>query len=219
MREMFQQELHEVQDRLVEIAESVITIVDNATQGLCQSNVAAADQALASADAISEKALALDELVIRILARQSPVARDLRILVSALRVSNSLERMASYASHVAAIARYRYPAAAVPEPLEDTFDEMGRLCVRLARKTAKLLKNTDIDLARKIQAEDERVDELHRQVFDVVLSDDWSENATNTVDVTLASRYLERFADHVVVISSKVSYLTTGDWSDSESDD
>jgi phosphate transport system protein len=216
MREMFQQELHEVQDRLVEIAESVIVIVENATQGFTGTDVARADQALATADAFSEKALALDELVIRVLARQSPVARDLRILVSALRISNSLERMASLASHVAAIARYRFPASAVPDALEETFDEMSRLVVRLARKTAKVLKNTDVDLARKIQAEDERVDELHRHVFDVVLSDEWSENAMFTVDVTLASRYLERFADHVVDISSKVSYLTTGDWSETD---
>lgn len=216
MREMFQQELHEVQDRLVDIADSVVDIVDNATAALCTADVTKADQALASADAISDKALALDELVIRILARQSPVARDLRILVSALRISNSLERMASHAGHVAAIARYRFPASAVPEVLEDTFDEMSRLCVRLARKTSKVLKNTDIDLARKIQAEDERVDELHRHVFDVVLGKEWAENAMYTVDVTLSSRYLERFADYVVDISSKVSYLTTGDWSDTD---
>jgi phosphate transport system protein len=216
MREMFQQELHEVQDRLVEIADNVVIIIDNATQGFCGTNVALADQALASADAISDKALALDELVIRVLARQAPVARDLRILVSALRISSSLERMASLAGHIAAIARYRFPASAVPEALEDTFDEMSRLVVRLARKTAKVLKNTDVDLARKIQAEDERVDELHRHIFDVVLSDEWSENAMFTVDVTLASRYLERFADHVVEISSKVSYLTTGDWSETD---
>ena len=216
MREMFQQELHEVQDRLVDIADSVVDIIDNATQALCNADVTKADQALASSDAISEKALALDELVIRVLARQSPVARDLRILVSALRISNSLERMASLAGHIAAIARYRFPASAVPEILDDTFDEMSRLCVRLARKTAKVLKNTDVDLARKIQAEDERVDELHRHVFDVVLGKEWAENAIYTVDVTLSSRYLERFADHVVDISSKVSYLTTGDWSDTD---
>ena len=216
MREMFQQELHEVQDRLVDIADSVVDIIDNATQALCTADVTKADQALASSDAISDKALALDELVIRVLARQSPVARDLRILVSALRISNSLERMASLAGHVAAIARYRFPASAVPEILDDTFDEMSRLCVRLARKTAKVLKNTDVDLARKIQAEDERVDELHRHVFDVVLGKEWAENAINTVDVTLSSRYLERFADHVVDISSKVSYPPTGDWSDTD---
>jgi len=219
MREMFQFELQEVQNRLVDIAESVVDIIENGTASFCQTDKKKADYALAAVDAISEKALALDELVIRILSLQSPVAVDLRILVSTLRISNSLERMASYAGHIAAIARYRYPKSAVPEALEDTFDEMSRLAVRLARKTQKLLKNTSVDLARKIQAEDARVDELHREVFDAVLSPKWEENAVYTVDVTLASRYLERFADHVVDISSKVSYLTTADWSDSDTDD
>jgi phosphate transport system protein len=216
MREVFQQELHEVQERLVEIADGVVNIIENATQAFTKTDVALADQAIASADAIENKALALDELVIRILARQSPVARDLRILVSALRISASLERMGALAGHIAAIARYRFPGSAVPEALQSTFVEMGKLDVELAKKVAQLLRSTDVDLARKIQAEDERVDELHRHVFDTVLGDNWKENAMFTVDVTLASRYHERFADHVVDISSKVSYLTTGEWHEGE---
>ncbi len=216
MREVFQNELHEVQDRLVEIAESVATIMTKASTAFLKSDVATADEAIALAEANENKALALDELVIRILARQSPVARDLRILVSALRMSASLERMGALASHIATIARYRFPGSAVPESLRKTFEEMGALDIELANKVAQLLKNTDVDFARKIQAEDARVDELHRQVFDVVLGDDWKENAMFTVDVTLASRYHERFADHVVDISSKVSYLTTGAWHETE---
>jgi phosphate transport system protein len=78
------------------------------------------------------------------------------------------------------------------------------------------LRNTDVDLAREIQAEDARVDELHRSVFETVLDKSWKENAMFTVDVTLASRYHERFADHVVGISAKVSYLTTGEWNEAE---
>jgi len=216
MREVFQQELHEVQERLVEIADGVVGIIENATNAFIKTDVSLADQAIASADAIENKALALDELVIRILARQSPVARDLRILVSALRISASLERMGALAGHIAAIARYRFPGSAVPASLLPTFVEMGQLDVKLAKKVTELLRNTDVDLARKIQAEDERVDELHRHVFDTVLGDSWKENAMFTVDVTLASRYHERFADHVVDISSKVSYLTTGEWHEAE---
>ena len=216
MREVFQQELHEVQERLVEIADGVVNIIENATNAFTKTDVALADQAIASADAIENKALALDELVIRILARQSPVARDLRILVSALRISASLERMGALAGHIAAIARYRFPGSAVPAALHSTFVEMGQLDVKLAKKVTELLRNTDVDLAREIQAEDERVDELHRHVFDTVLGDSWKENAMFTVDVTLASRYHERFADHVVDISSKVSYLTTGEWHEAE---
>ena len=216
MREVFQTQLQEVQVRLVEMAEDTVRIIEKATKAFTESNVALADEAIAIADQTGNKALALDELVIRILAKQSPVARDLRILVSALRISASLERMGALSGHIAAIARYRFPGSAVPAALLPTFKEMGELDVKLAKKCVKLLQNTDVDFAREIQAEDARVDELHRHIFDVVLADDWKENAMFTVDVTLASRYHERFADHVVDISAKVSYLTTGEWNETE---
>jgi phosphate transport system protein len=216
MRQVFQTELKEVQTRLIEIAKDSTHVMELASAAFLNSDVTLADQAIASADAINEKALSLDESVIRILARQSPVSRDLRILVSALRISASLERMGALAGHIAQIARFRYPGSAIPEALVSTFAEMGKLDLALGKKVVKLLENTDVDLAKEIQAEDARVDELHRKVFDVVLADDWKENAVFTVDVTLASRYHERFADHVVDISSKVSYLTTGSWNDAE---
>jgi phosphate transport system protein len=216
VREIFQSQLQEVQARLVEIAEDSARVMEKASKAFNTSDVVMADEAIAISEQAGEKALALDELVIRILAKQSPVARDLRILVSALRISASLERMGALAGHIAAIARYRFPGSAVPENLAATFAEMGNLDVSLAKQLVQLLKTTDADFAREIQAQDARVDELHRHVFDVVLGDDWKENAMFTVDVTLASRYHERFADHVVDISSKVSYLTTGDWVDAE---
>jgi phosphate transport system protein len=216
MREVFQSQLKEVQDRLVEIAADATRIMEQASKAFITSDVTLADQALASADAIQEKALSLDESVIKILARQSPVSRDLRILVSALRISASLERMGALSGHIAQIARFRYPGSAIPASLLATFEEMGKLDIELGKKVVKLLQNTSVDLAKQIQAEDARVDELHRHVFDVVLADDWKENAMFTVDVTLASRYHERFADHVVDISAKVSYLTTGAWNDAE---
>jgi phosphate transport system protein len=216
MREVFQSELLEVQERLVDISRSVVTILEKATDAFLTNNVSQADQALEISDANEDKALALDELVIKILARQSPVARDLRVLVSALRISASLERMGALACHLASIARYRFPGSAVPDSLRKTFEEMSAMDIQLAKKLTEVLQNADVDLARAIQAEDERVDELHRSVFEVVLSDSWKENAMFTVDVTLASRYFERFADHVVEISSKVTYLTTGEWHETE---
>ena len=216
VRDIFDSELQEVQSRLVEIAEDAVRVIEKASKAFNTSDVVLADEAIAISEQAGEKALALDELVIKILAKESPVARNLRILVSALRISASLERMGALAGHIAAIARYRFPGTAVPDSLSITFAEMGNLDVSLAKQLVQLLKTTDADFAREIQAQDARVDELHRHVFDVVLADDWKENAMFTVDVTLASRYHERFADHVVDISSKVSYLTTGDWVESE---
>jgi phosphate transport system protein len=216
MRVVFQQELKEVQDRLVLIAESATAIMDKASRAFLNNDVTLADEALALAEVNEHRALDLDELVIRVLATQSPVARDLRILVSALRMSASLERMGALAGHIAAIARYRYPGSAVPASLRTTFEDMARLDIELGRKATNLIRNTDLDLAREIQAQDESVDLLHRKVFDVVLAPDWTENAMYTVDVTLASRYFERFADHVVDISAKVSFLQTGEWQEGE---
>ncbi|MEY2826142.1 MAG: phosphate signaling complex protein PhoU [Actinomycetota bacterium] len=209
---IFDKELEEVQSRLVVLAQGAQIIMQKASSAFLNSDVALADEALALSDSNERKALDLDELVIKILGTQSPVARDLRILVSALRMSASLERMGSLASHIAAIARYRYPGSAIPQGLRETFTEMSKIDIELAEKAIQLLKNTDVDLAREIQARDEAVDLLHRKVFDIVLAPTWSENAMFTVDVTLASRYFERFADHVVDISSKVSFLQTGEW-------
>jgi phosphate transport system protein len=214
MHGIFQNALADVQGRLVNLAENAEAIMDKASRAFLNSDVTLADEALALAEANETRALDLDELVIKVLATQSPVARDLRILVSALRMSASLERMGSLSSHIAAIARYRYPGSAIPTSLRKTFEDMARIDLELVGKAIKLLQNTDLDLVREIQARDEAVDRLHRKVFEVVLSPEWKENAMYTVDVTLASRYFERFADHVVDISSKVSFLQTGEWHD-----
>ena len=212
MREVFQQELAEVQERLVEIAALVETSIDNATRAFNESNVALAEAVIADDNKIDEAAIALDELAINILARQQPVARDLRIVVSALRISASLERMGDMSEHIAQLARYRFPDKVVPKSLRATFAELGQLDVQIARKLTQLLRTEDVRLAEEIRNDDDRIDALHLSVFEKVLGETWKGGAVDTVDATLASRYHERFADHAVSIAKKVQYLATGDW-------
>ena len=212
MREVFQQELQEVQERLVEIASLVAVSIANATQAFNESNVSLAETVIADDDKIDIAALELDELAINILARQQPVARDLRIVVTALRVSASIERMGDMAEHIAQLARYRFPDKVVPKSLRSTFAELGSLDVAIAEKLVELLKTEDVRLAEEIRNDDDRIDELHLSVFDKVLGETWKGAAVDTVDATLASRYHERFADHAVSIAKKVQYLATGDW-------
>ncbi len=212
MREVFQQELREVQDRLVEIATLVQVSIENAVSAFNESNVALAEIVIADDDKIDELTVSLDELAINILARQQPVARDLRIVVSALRISASLERMGDMSEHIAQLARYRFPEKVVPKTLRSTFAEMGRLDVEVARKLTRLLETEDVRIAEEIRNDDDRIDELHLSVFEKVLGESWKGGAEDTVDATLASRYHERFADHAVSIAKKVQYLATGDW-------
>lgn len=216
MRQVFQQELREVQERLVEIATLVADSIERATTAFNTSDIALAEQVIAGDDVIDEAAVKLDELAIDILARQQPVARDLRIVVSALRISASLERMGDMSGHIAQLARYRYPDKVVPKSLRPTFAEMGRIDTVIARKLVVLLETQDIEVAEEIRNEDDLVDALHLSVFDKVLGETWKGAAVDTVDATLASRYHERFADHAVAIAKKVQYLATGDWAGSD---
>ncbi|CAN5406651.1 phosphate signaling complex protein PhoU [soil metagenome] len=201
-----------MQDRLVEIATLVAASIENATQAFNESNIALAETVIADDDKIDAAALELDELAINILARQQPVARDLRIVVSALRISSSLERMGDMAEHIAQLARYRFPDKVVPKSLRGTFAELGALDVAIAKKLVQLLTSEDVALAEEIRNDDDKIDALHLSVFDKVLGETWKGAAVDTVDATLASRYHERFADHAVSIAKKVQYLATGDW-------
>lgn len=216
MREVFQSELHEVQERLVEIAELVVISMKNATTAFGEVQVELAEQVIEDDTKIDELALSLDELSIQILARQAPVARDLRIVVSALRISASLERMGDMAEHIAQLARYRFPEKVIAKGLRGTFRKMGELDVEIAEVLVKLLKTQELAYAEQIRDLDDKIDELHLSVFDKVLGETWAGTPVDTVDATLASRYHERFADHAVSIAKKVKYLSTGEWVPSE---
>ncbi|CAN7363160.1 phosphate signaling complex protein PhoU [Microbacterium sp. LjRoot45] len=212
MREVFHQSLEDVQARLVEISELVTIAVDKATRAFGTSDVALAEEVIEDDQVIDDKAIELDELAIEILARQQPVARDLRIVVAALRVSASLERMGDIAEHIAQLTRMRFPERAIPKGLKSTFIKMGELDVEAARTLTEVLRTEDLALVEKLRALEEELDDLHLAIFEKVLGETWKGEAAATVDATLASRYHERFADHAVSVAKKVAYLATGDW-------
>lgn len=214
MREVFHQSLEDVQGRLVEISELVSIAIEKATQAFGSSDVSLAEEVIDADNVIDEKAVALDELAIEILARQQPVARDLRIVVSALRMSASLERMGDIAEHIAQLTRYRFPERAIPKGLKSTFTSMGQVDVQMAQKLTELLRTQDVSIADELRNLDDQLDDLHVSVFEKVLGENWQGEAMATVDATLASRYHERFGDHAESVAKKVVYLATGDWAD-----
>jgi phosphate transport system protein len=216
MREVFQQELTEVQGRLVELAKLVEVAITRATEAFNNSDIALAEQVIEEDIYIDELAISLDELSIQILARQQPVARDLRTVVGALRMSSSLERMGDMADHIAQLARYRFPEKVIAKGLRGTFKKMGERDVEIIGKLIKLLETQDLSIYDQMRDIDDIIDGLHLSVFDKVLGETWGGTAVDTVDATLASRYHERFADHAISIAKKVKYLSTGDWAPTE---
>lgn len=212
MRKVFQAELHQIGEGLIEISRLVSDAVQKANSAFQGADTELAQEVIAADARIDFLQNDLDERAIDILALQGPVASDLRMIVGALRMSASLERMGDLARHIAQLARLRFPATVIPDGVRATFDELADLDEQIAGKVTELLETRNLELTNEINAAKARVSALHAGVFKAVAADDWDESAPTTVDVTLASRYYERFADHGVSVASKVTYLVTGEW-------
>ncbi len=216
MREIFDAELKALGDDLQAMAVRVEHGIASAGRALATADLALAESIIVDDLAIDRLERQLDERSIHLLAQQQPVATDLRVVVSALRMSATLERMGDLARHIAEIARGRYPRQAVPQSLSGVFAEMDSAAVRLAQRVVTLLENRDVALAESIEADDDLLDNLHGDTFTAMLGGEWSGSPQQTVDVTLMSRYYERFGDHGVSIARRVVYLVTGDLSAGE---
>ena len=210
MRDIFDAELHQLGEDLASMSGKVETAITNAGIALLTADLALAESVIVDDQRIDAIERDLDERCILLLAQQQPVATDLRIIVSALRMSATLERMGDLARHIAQVARGRYPRHAVPHALSGTFTEMHESAIRVAHRTTELLTNREILLAESIEADDDLLDELHEDTFAALLGGSWGGTTQETIDVTLLGRYYERFGDHGVSVARRVTYLVTG---------
>jgi phosphate transport system protein len=211
MREQFHEELGALSDLMVEMTRLVGSAINRATIALLDADLSLAETVIAADEAVDALQVDLEERSLALLARQAPVATDLRIVVTGLRMSADLERMGDLARHVAKLARMRYPASAIPAELRATILQMGQVAERIVAKTGSVIASRDLDVAGELETDDDVMDALHRDLFTVLLDDDWEHGIETAVDVTLCGRYYERFADHAVSVAQRVTFLVTGE--------
>ena len=211
MRETFHDELNQLGESLVELNGRVTDAMRHATTALLDADLTLAEEVISADGSVDELRDDVEAKAFDLLARQQPVARDLRTIVTSLRIVADQERMGDLALHVAKVARMRYPASAVPAELRDTIREMGEVAQRIAEKTGDVLDGKDVALAEQIEVDDDRMDTLHRRLFAILLADDWAHGVEPAIDITLIGRYYERFADHAVSVARRVIFLVTGE--------
>lgn len=213
MREVFRNELDELATQLVDMSTKVLDSIRLANQALQSNDLDLAERVIEADANIDAMQHTLDQQAAEILALQAPVAADLRSVIGALRMSASLERMGDLARHIAQQVRIRYPESAIPAHFNQTFLRMGDSAQKIAEATVDLLSNPGLKIVPTINAIDEELDELHLSVFAQLADAPAEELAPRHIaDVTLLSRYYERFGDHAVSVSQKVEYLLTGNW-------
>jgi phosphate transport system protein len=210
IRSIFQNELDGISQSLVELAEMAMVSMSKATLAVLNSDLKLAEEVIADDLKIDELQHEIDDRIIDIIARQQPVASDLRALVTALRMGSDLERMGDLAEHVAKLARRRHPECAVPAELIATVTAMGEAAEKITKKTSTVISTRDIELALQVDKDDDVMDRLHRELIAILIKPTWGHGIETAIDLTLLGRYYERFADHAVSVSRRVYFLVTG---------
>ena len=161
--------------------------------------------------AIDQLRESVERRTVDLIARQQPVASDLRALTTGLRIASDLERCGDLAVHVAKLARRRYPTCAVPAELQATIGEMGDVASAIVEKAGAVVATRDADRAVELESDDDVMDALHKTLLLTMLAPEWHYGVDTAIDLALAGRYYERFADHAVSVARQVVYLVTGE--------
>jgi phosphate transport system protein len=211
VRDQYHDELDAINDSLVEITRMAGSAINRATQALLDADLHAAESVIAGDAAIDQLYADIETRAMDLLARQQPVASDLRAVITSLRIVADIERMGDMAVHIAKVARRRYPASAIPPQLHATLLEMGQVAQRIVAKCSSVIAGRDLAVAVELERDDDVMDDLHKRLFSVLLDPQWQGGVESAVDVTLCGRYYERFCDHAVSVARRVIFLVTGE--------
>lgn len=210
MREAYHDRLGELADHLADMCAMVGSAMERATTALLNTDLALAEQVISDDLTVDNARTSYEEEAYALLALQAPVATDLRTVLAVIHAAESLERMGDLALHVAKAARRRHPNPVLPDEVKPYFEQMGRVAVELAKKTEQVIRTQDVELAKAVESDDDEMDNLHRDLFVVLMDKSWPHSVPAAVDVTLLGRFYERFADHAVSVAKRTVFVVTG---------
>ena len=210
MRVIFNEEMKAVADDLDRMAQDVRGAIRSSGEALLNADVEAAQTVIegdAELDALKESVV---DQCVRLLAKQSPVATDLRVVVSTMRLATTFERMGDLAKHVAEISRRTYPTSPLPDGARDVFVRMQEFLDTTSDDLVSMLADRDAKTAERIILEDDKLDALHQQTFALALDEQVPMSRQQIIDVALLGRFLERLGDHAVSAARQVVFIVSG---------
>lgn len=211
MRQAYQMRLVELGEHGSLMCQVASDLLRDATKALLDADLSLAERVIASDVQLDEMRSNAENVALELLALEAPVATDLRTVVSAIWIVADMQRMGALAVHVAKAARRRHPAHVIPAEVRPIIERMGRVGVHLADQAGIVLRERDLDLARRLEIEDDLMDDLQRELFVALLAPTWRHGVAPAVDIALLARFYERFADHAVAIARRVVFLVTGE--------
>jgi phosphate transport system protein len=213
VRASFHQELEELEAAIQEEGALVLRVLRSALNALARGDDELADEVIQFDDEIDQRYLRIEEGVQSLLARQTPVASDLRLVLAVLRVNLHLERMADYCVTVAKLTKLMGGLEVSDASILSSLEDMGQRAEQMIRIALDAFSDRDAAKARSLQDLDELIDRANRRATEDVLSlGDSPEEREYGLRMLVISRCVERIGDHAVDIGEQVTYLVTGEF-------
>lgn len=210
MRNRFDRQLEELNSEMIvmgALCEEAITYAMNA---LFKGDMDMAKRALEAEEQIDRKERDIENLCMKLLLQQHPVAGDLRLISSALKMISDMERIGDHAEDIAELVEYM-DSEEIPQ--EENLQRMADAAVSMVTHSVDSFVKKDLALAKKVIVDDNIIDRYFDKVKDdliVIIADD-AKKGRICVDLLMIAKYLERVADHATNIGEWVVYSITGE--------
>jgi phosphate transport system protein len=213
LRATFHEELAQLEASLQEEGDLVLRVLRSALNALARGDDELANEVIGFDDEIDKRYLQIETGVQSLLARQTPVASDLRLVLAVLRVNLHLERMADYCVTVAKLTKLMGNLHVTDDRIMRSLEDMGQRAEQMIRVALDSFADRDAEKARSLNDLDELIDRANRHAIEDVLSlGDSLEEREYGLRMLVVSRCVERIGDHAVDIGEQVGYLVTGEF-------
>jgi phosphate transport system protein len=213
MRLSFTEELAQLEASLQEEGDLVLRALRSSLNALARGDEELADEVISFDDQVDARYMQIEEGVQSLLARQTPVAADLRLVLAVLRVNLHLERMADYCVTVAKLTKLMGNLNVTDDAISRSIEDMGQRAEQMIRVALDAFASRDAKKAETLVDLDELIDRANRNATEDVLSlGDSAEEREYGLRMLVVSRCVERIGDHAVDIGEQVVYLVTGEF-------
>ncbi|WP_085991898.1 phosphate signaling complex protein PhoU [Oceanobacillus senegalensis] len=209
-RNQFRNELEELNKYITRLATLSHEALEKAISALHTQNLDKANQVVEDDKHIDRAEIEINDKAVLLIAKQQPVATDLRKIINALRIVTDIERMADNAKNIANSA-IKLGKNEIKIP--DGINKMYEIITEMHRKIILAFENEDITIAKEIGVMDDKVDSLYNDVVSELLGETATkpEKVQYVMQIAFSARYLERYADHITNIGESILYLVRGE--------
>jgi len=211
VRESYHKDLHKLREEIITMGNLVSKAIGDSVLSLKNRDAGMAQKVIEQDNEIDALDHNIEEDCMRLLALQQPMARDLRLIVSVLKMSIDLERMGDLALEIAVITKITAGSPPI-KPLVD-IPRMSDICQDMLKNIMSAFENKDIELARVVAKRDDEIDmlfdQVRRELISYMIED--PKKITGAQHLTFVARYLERIGDHITNLSENVVFMVTGE--------